>query len=285
MKVNTSTPLIKVNDQIYAKLETYQPTGSVKDRMVSYLVDDAIRTRRVIPGYTRFVEATSGNTGIALASQAAKHKCSCVIVMPCNMSEQRKQMMRAFGAEIIEVGHNDFKGAISLRDSLVKRGMMGGEYSVWCPYQFQNTLNIECHELITAVEIHNQAKERELDWKAFVHGAGTGGTMMGIKRYIDKNNLNVKCVLTCPAESAETHGIQGINDGADFLLNREMMDTVISVKTNDAIKRMKDFAKQTGLLVGISSGANILAAEEIMQKIKGDGIIITMLCDRGERYL
>ena len=108
---------------------------------------------------------------------------------------------------------------------------------------------------------------------------------MGIKKYLDRHVLNTKCILTTPGESAANHGIQGINDGADFLLDKSLMDEVISIETDQAIERMKRFAKESGLLIGISSGANILAAEKYVQSWKPDGIIITMLCDRGERYL
>ena len=278
---NMQTPLIKISDKLYGKLETYQPTGSVKDRMIKYLVTDGIVEGEIIPGKTILIEATSGNTGIALASAAAKLNCKCIIVMPRNMSEQRKQMMTALGAEIIQVGDNDFKGAIDLRSRLVEEN----KETAWCPYQFENELNIECHYSVTAPEICNQAASLELQWDAFVHGAGTGGTMMGIKKYIDSQDLGVKCVLTVPAESAEEHGIQGINDGADFLLNRSLMDEIIEITTDDSISRMKSFAKESGLLVGISSGANILASEEYIEKFNPDGIVITMLCDRGERYL
>ena len=118
-----------------------------------------------------------------------------------------------------------------------------------------------------------------------MHGAGTGGTMMGIKQYLDHHTLDTKCILTTPAESAADHGIQGINDGADFLLDKTLMDHVIEIKTNKAIERMQRYAKESGLLIGISSGANILASEKYVQTYKPNGIIITMLCDRGERYL
>jgi len=279
------TPLIKITDKIYAKLETYQPTGSVKDRMVSYLIADGLESGNIIPGETKFIEATSGNTGISLASQAAKLNCKCTIIMPKNMSKQRKQMMQAFGAHIIEVGDNDFSGAITLRDSLIKIDNEKLKNSTWCPYQFENQLNIECHYKVTAKEIFYQLEEIKKKASAFVHGAGTGGTMMGIKRYIDEHKLTTQCVLTAPAESALEHGIQGINDGADFLLDKDLMDHVVNVKTVDAIHRMKRFALESGLLVGISSGANLVAAELYDQTFKPDGIIITMLCDRGERYL
>ena len=276
------TPLVRITDKIYAKLETYQPTGSVKDRMVSYLVKDALNNGQIMPGHTKFVEATSGNTGISLAAQAAKYGCPCVIVMPQNMSEQRKQMMRAFGAQIIEVGDNDFKGAIAIREDIVKAS---SRLEVWCPYQFENPLNIECHFRTTADEICCQVTDMEELWHGFVHGAGTGGTMMGVKKYIDHHDLGVKCILTTPAESAAEHGIQGINDGADFLLDRSLMNNIVRVETSEAVNRMKRFARETGLLVGISSSANIIAAETYVQTFNPEGIIITMLCDRGERYL
>ncbi len=279
------TPLLKINDRIYAKLETYQPTGSVKDRMIKYIVNDALLKGDIVPGITTLIEATSGNTGIALASAAAKLGCPCVIVMPQNMSAQRKQMMKAFGAKIIEVGDNDFQGAIRLRENLIKDKNESAQNSAWCPYQFENPLNIQCHYETTATEICDQVVDLDLDWEAFVHGAGTGGTMMGVKRFFTEYDLYTKCILTVPYEDASSHGIQGINDGADFLLERSLMDDIIQVRTDDAIERMEKFAKEYGLLVGISSGANLLAAEEYVRCYDPVGIVITMLCDRGERYL
>ena len=273
------TPLIKITDRIYAKLETYQPTGSVNDRMVQYIVDEAVKTGKIIPGKTEIYEATSGNTGIALSAAAARLGCKCYIIMPKNMSIERRKMMKAFGAEIIFVEDNAFQEAITIRDELIKK------YNGWSPNQFENPLNIECHYLQTGPEIHSQVKELGLEWDAYLHGSGTGGTMMGMKKYIDENVPSVKCVLTQPAEDNASHGIQGINDGADFLLNPEMMDEFIYVKTEDAIKRMQDFAKETGLLVGISSGANILSAERYIDMHDPEGIVVTMLCDLGERYL
>ena len=224
------TPLIKVSDRIYAKLETYQPTGSVKDRLISYLVEDALIKEDIIAGKTKLVEATSGNTGIALASAAAKLGCECVIIMPRNMSEQRKQMMKAFGATIIEVGDNDFQSAIKERDKILKNCS-----SAWAPMQFENLLNIECHYETTAQEIYMQTLQEKLKWCAYVHGAGTGGTMMGVKKYIDFKKIDVECILTVPEEPASEHGIQGINDGADFLLDKRLMNHIVKVKTSDAI--------------------------------------------------
>ena len=282
MKITGRTPLISINDdgRIWAKLETHNRTGSVKDRMIEYILDRAVAENNVEPGVTQIVEATSGNTGIALSSYAASLGCSCTIIMPCNMSRQRKDMMTAFGAKIIETGPNEFHKAIEIRDSLVS------ESGAFSPMQFSNPLNVECHRKETALEIHKDIIINNVGkWEAFVHGAGTGGTMMGIKKYIDDKKLNIKCVLTQPAEDNATHGIQGINDGADFLLDRKLMDETISINTDDAIDRMKKFWKERGILVGISSGANILAAEKYVEKHDPSGIVITILCDRGERYL
>jgi len=282
MNITGLTPLISIDDEgrIWAKLETHNRTGSVKDRMIEYILDRAVAEETVVPGVTQIVEATSGNTGIALSSYAASLGCPCTIIMPCNMSQQRKDMMTAFGAKIIETGPNEFHKAIKERDSLVN------DSGAFSPMQFSNPLNVECHRKETALEIHKDIIINHVGkWEAFVHGAGTCGTMMGIKQYIDDKKLNVKCVLTQPAEDNATHGIQGINDGADFLLDRSLMDETIYIKTDDAINRMKTFWRESGILVGISSGANILAAEKYVEKHNPDGIVITILCDRGERYL
>lgn len=296
MNITGKTPLISIDDdgRIWAKLETHNRTGSVKDRMIEYICDLAVVSGQINPGETTLVEATSGNTGIALASYAASMNCPCIIIMPENMSEQRKDMMRAFGAKIIETGPNEFQKAIQIKNEMINPQKTNSSEFIkftfndkfFSPMQFSNDLNITCHETQTAPEIHAQIIENKIGrWDAFLHGSGTGGTMMGMKKYIDKHIPSVKCVLTEPAEDNASHGIQGINDGADFLLNIDLMDEFICVKTEDAISRMKKFWKDTGILVGISSGANILAAEKYIDMHDPDGVVVTMLCDRGERYL
>jgi len=283
MNITGKTPLIPIDEdgRIWGKLETHNRTGSVKDRMIEYICDVAVVEGDIEPGETCLVEATSGNTGIALSSYAASLNCPCKIIMPSNMSQQRKDMMKAMGAEIIETGPNAFHDAIEIRNNLLL------DPAYFSPKQFSNPLNVECHYRETAPEIHGHiiTELRPSKWTAFVHGSGTGGTMMGVKKYIDKLGLDVKCVLTQPAEDNATHGIQGINDGADFLLDRRLMDDVISVRTDEAIARMKKFWKETGVLVGISSGANILVAERYVKDNNPEGVVVTILCDRGERYL
>ena len=272
-----NTPLVKISEKIYAKLETYNPSGSVKDRMISYIIRRA-RMFGEIDKDTIMCEATSGNSGIALAMMAAQLGNKCIIFMPGNMSEERKQMMRIYGADVIDAPDNDFKAAIFLRDQFLQ-----SNEKAWSPMQFSNKANIECHYFTTAPEIHKQIIPFNRTWEAFIHGAGTGGTIEGMRRYIQHHKLHTKTCLVMPDESP--HGIQGIGDGGDFLAKPLDMDHIINIKTDDAIERAKRLASEKGLLVGISSGANVLAAEKWIEKYKPAGIVVTMLCDRGERYM
>ncbi len=269
-----ATPLIKVSDRVYGKLETYSPTGSVKDRFITYAVRRAL-LRGDINESTILCEATSGNTGIALSAAAASLGLKCVIFMPENMSEERRSMMRVYGAEIVSTPPSDFEYAIAMRNKFVEE-----HNNVWSPNQFENEENIQCHMNETAPEIAKQAGPA---WAAFIHGSGTGGTIEGVRRFVTSERLPVEVHMVVPAE--EKHGIQGIGDGRDFLADPEKMDGQIVISTQDAINRAKSFAKNTGILVGISAGANILASERWVQKNDPLGIVITMLCDRGERYM
>lgn len=272
-----NTPLIRIDDRIYAKLETYNPAGSVKDRVIYHIINRAHMYGH-IQDDTILCEATSGNTGIALAMMAAALGNPCVIFMPKNMSEERKQMMRVYGAKIIETAPDDFIGAITLRNEYLKANK-----NTWSPKQFSNPENISCHEHKTAPEIHKQVIQTGHRWSAFIHGAGTGGTIEGVRRYLENNSPKTKVCLVMPKESP--HGIQGIADGKEFLFTSEKADRIIEIKTEDAIARAKKFTKDTGLLVGISSGANILACEKYVDNNRVLGIVVTMLCDRGERYM
>ena len=273
--LNGNTPLVKISRGVYGKLETYNCTGSVKDRMVQYVVSSAIDDN-LINESTVLCEATSGNTGISLSSVAALLGLKCRIYMPANMSKERTDMMKVFGSEVIYSDPDDFAGAIEMRDDFLKSNS-----NSWSPLQFSNPKNIECHTKITAPEIHNDMMSIEKSWDAFIHGSGTGGTIEGVRRYIIQEELSTSVHMVKPAESP--HGIQGIADGKDFLADPNNMDSVLEVSTVDAISRAKNFVKSTGILVGISSGANILAAESWARE--NDGNVVTMLCDRGERYM
>ncbi len=277
-----NTPLIKLGDRLYAKFETYNPSGSIKDRIGYYILKKAEERGDLKPGDT-IVEATSGNTGIAVSMFGANKGYPVIIVMPSNMSEERKQMMRMFGAEVIETDPGDFDGSIGLRDKICK------DPGFFNFNQFHNPDNIACHYETTGVEILEQTKG--LPVAAFLDGTGTGGTLMGVSARLKERYPNIKTLAIEPAESPVMsggeqglHGIQGIGDGSKFLVDLDKVDEVLLVKTDDAIERMKQL-HQRGLLVGISSGANVLASERWIEENNPDGIVVTILCDRGERYL
>jgi cysteine synthase len=275
-----NTPLIKLGEKLYAKLETSNPTGSIKDRLALYTLTKA-KQQGQLKQYDTIIEATSGNTGIAIAMLGSVRGHKVKIIMPRNMSEERKQMMRHFGAEIIEVGDNAFQDAIKLRDQ-----MLSEDSSLWSPKQFENPFNIECHEVTTAREIIRQLFiEEKKNISALICGAGTGGTIMGVRRALIKLDKTMSTVLVAPAEDAKTHGIQGINDGADFLVDRSLIDGEIKISTHDATQRARQLARENGLFVGISAGANVLGAERWLEKNNIDGVAVTFLCDRGERYM
>lgn len=277
LKICGTTPLVKITDRIYGKLETFNPSGSVKDRMVSYVVDRAL-SRGEINEDTVLCDATSGNTGIALSMIAASLGLKCIIFMPTNMSEERKQMMRVYGALIMDAPDDDFARAIEMRDEY-----LSANPGSWSPMQFSNPDNIECHKNITGPEILRDICSADKKWGAFIHGSGTGGTIEGVRQFISVGNLDTKVVMVQPAESP--HGIQGIADGKEFLAKDADMDEIIKVPTEVAIERARSFAKETGLLVGISAGANIVASEEWVSRNPGSSCVVTMLCDRGERYM
>ena len=275
------TPLIQISPKLFAKLETYNPTGSIKDRMAYYVLTKAEERGELKPGDT-IVEASSGNTGISFSMLGSVKGYKVIIILPCNMSEERKQMIRLFGATIIEVGKSDFEGAIALRDKMVEENE-----NYFSPNQFANPDNIDCHTWTTGMEIKQELIRRgEEKIAAIVSGGGTGGTIMGTKRAMEKfvDSSIPKFIMVMPAEG-KVHGIQGIGDGGDYLVNREEIDETIAITTEDAIERAKKLAREHGLFVGISAGANVLAAERWMDDNEYDGCVVTFLCDRGERYL
>ena len=269
------TPLIQVSEKVWAKFELANFTGSIKDRMINYIVSDAIAKGDLRSGMT-MVEATSGNTGISLAAHGAALGLKVEIIMPCNMSEERKKMMKIFGASITEVGPSDFASAIEMRNE-----KCGNDSSYWSPMQFENELNAFCHRLHTAHEIMTQLPPG-VKWGAFVSGTGTGGTLMGVADYINARRLGTEVVQMIPDEPADKHGIQGVNDGANFLVDDLKVNHVIKVKTEDAISRSHQLARETGLLVGISAAANLIASERYVVEQNPDGAVVTILCDRGE---
>jgi cysteine synthase A len=278
-----NTPMIKVLG-IYAKLETTNPSGSIKDRMAAYMVKKAEKKGLLKKG-SRIIEATTGNTGIAFAMISAVKGYRFTAVMPEHMSVERRKMMEAFGASIVLTPEKeDMPGAIRKYNELVAK-----HPDAWLPRQFENTDNIEAHEKGTGQEII-----RDMGGKvdAFVAGFGTGGTLLGVAKALKKANPSVRIVGVEPAESAVMtggapgpHGIQGIGEGFVPKIvqdNRALIDGFMSVGTRDAIEMSRKLAAEHGILVGVSSGANMLAALKLKKKYER---VVTVLPDRGERYL
>ncbi|MCP3685632.1 MAG: cysteine synthase A [bacterium] len=276
------TPLIEIGG-VLAKLETTNPTGSVKDRMAAYLVEKAEEREELKPG-DRIIEVTSGNTGIAFAMIAAIKGYRFTAVMPESMSIERRQMMQAFGADVVLTpAKEDIIGAMKKYNELVKKYP-----SAWLPRQFENNDNIEAHREGIGKEIVEQAGNID----AFVAGTGTGGTLIGVAKALKAANPDVKIIGVEPMESAVIsggnaglHGIQGIGEGFIPKIveeNSDLIEEIITIKTDDAIEMQKKLAKEHGVLVGISSGANVLAAMKAKEKYKK---VVTILPDRGERYL
>ena len=280
-----NTPLIKITDKIYAKAELFNPTGSIKDRPASYIINNAEKKGLLKKGDT-IIEATSGNMGVSFAWLAAERGYKCVIVMPNNMSLERKQTLQYYGAELIEVDAGNFDEAIRLRDELAEKN---GWFNC---NQFANPLNIESHRNTTAVEINHQVYSEMYNYiEAFVSGTGTGGTLMGAGLKLKELTPDMKIVAVEPEESPVMsggepglHGIQGIGDGSKFLVDLTFVDEIVTIKTEDAKERARQLAREHGIFVGISAGANILASEKWVEKNNPEGIVVTFLCDRGDRY-
>ena len=280
------TPLIPItigDFTVWGKAEFMNPSGSVKDRMATFIINDAEKRKLIKRGDT-LCEATSGNSGISFAMLAAERGYKMVIIMPSNMSEERKKMFRYYGAELIEVDEGDFDGAILRRDVL---SSTNGWFNC---NQFHNELNIKAHCETTGPEICGQYDMYLPKPSVFVAGTGTGGTLMGVSNYLRTRWNNIKIVAIEPTESAVMsggekglHGIQGIGDGSQFLVDLDCVDEIRTVSTECAKKTARHLAKNYGLFVGISAGANVFSTFQwLRDNDKQHGI--TILCDRGERY-
>jgi len=284
-----NTPLIPIkieNRTIWGKAELMNPGGSVKDRMATFILNDAEMRGLIKPGDT-LIEATSGNTGISFAMLAAERGYEMKIVMPSNMSEERKKIFKYYGAELMEAPEGDFDRAILTRDTMSRAN---GWFNC---NQFHNPLNIEAHYRTTGPEIFNGYKNESNENEApdvLIMGTGTGGTIMGTGKFLKEMWPNLKIVAVEPAESpvmsggeAGLHGIQGIGDGSKFLVDLDFIDEVVTIPTMFAKDQARHLAKNYGLFVGVSAGANVLAAEKWLIKNNKKNAI-TILCDRGERY-
>lgn len=285
------TPLIKLNkvndtnSEIYVKLENLNPSGSIKDVMALYMVESAEK-KGILKPNSKIMEATTGNTGISFAMISAVKGYKFTAIMPENMSIERRKIMEALGAEVVLTpAEEDMSGAIKRFEELAKK-----KPEVWLPLQFKNVDNIKAHREITGREIFKKMKKK-ID--IFITGVGTGGTLMGVAATLREVNPHIKIIAVEPAESAVMsgktsglHKIQGIGEGfIPPLIKTNLVDEIISVSSLEAMNMSKRLAKEEGLLVGISSGANVFAALKIAQKIEGRSTIATILPDSGERYL
>jgi cysteine synthase A len=286
------TPLVRLNRvvpgggaRVLAKMESLNPGGSVKDRIAVAMIEEAERAGRLKPGAT-IVEPTSGNTGIGLAMVAAARGYRLILTMPEDMSLERRQLLARFGADLhLTPAIEGMTGAVFAAQELLRE-----HPDYFMPQQFENPANPAIHERTTAREIMAQTGG-EID--AFVAGVGTGGTITGVGHVLKRELSSVLVVGVEPARSpvlqggrARPHAIQGI--GASFVpgvLDRAVMDRILTVEDHAAIAMTGRLAREEGLLVGISSGSNVVAAGRVAAELGPGKTVVTVLCDTGERYL
>jgi cysteine synthase len=286
------TPLVKLNRmvgkndaEVLVKMESFNPGASVKDRIGYAMIIDAEKRGVLKPGST-IVEPTSGNTGIALAMVAAVKGYRIILTMPETMSLERRAVLKQYGAELVLTpADKGMKGAIAEAQRLVD------EKGYFMPMQFQNPANPEIHRRTTAQEILNDLNGRKLDY--FVAGVGTGGTITGVSQVLKQTMPALKSIAVEPEDSPVLsggqpgkHKIQGI--GAGFVpdvVDTKIIDEIIKVKNDEAFATAKRLAKEEGILCGISAGANVFAALQVAKQAGAGKLVITVICDTGERYI
>jgi len=281
-----STPLIEVNG-IFVKLEYLNPSGSIKARMARYIIERAEREGLLQPGDT-IVEASSGNTGNAMSMVAAVMGYQMLVVMPEGLSPERAAISRAFGARMLTVG------TFHVNEALDEASRLGDLPGYFAPHQFESEWNVEENRTWLGPEILGQLPAGRLP-DAFVMGVGTGGTLIGVGQALRDVNPQVLIVALEPSESCTIqcgdtglHQIEGIADGfipTIYRRHASMVDRVIAVHSDDAVAEMRRLAREHGLLVGPSSGANMIAARQLRDELPESSTVVTILCDEGEKYL
>jgi cysteine synthase len=281
-----NTPMLEV-EGIYCKLEYLNPSGSIKARIAKYMIERAEVEGLLQEGDT-IVEATSGNTGNALSMVAAVKGYRMLVVMPEGMSGERVAISRAFGAEVMEVGH------FHVNEALEKAKELGREPGYFCPSQFESEWNVEENRIWLGPEILNQLPEGVIP-DAMVMGVGTGGTLIGVGQAFREVNPNVKLFAMEPSESSTIlcgevgdHLIEGIADGfvpGIFERHQQLVDTTLAVDSEEAVETMRHLARRYGLFVGPSSGANLIAAKKVREAYPELETVVTLFCDEGEKYI
>lgn len=284
-----NTPLMDLGDGVFAKAEYFNPSGSIKARMANYMVERAEKEGLLKPGNT-IVEATSGNTGNALSMIAAVKGYKMLVLMPEGYSNERLRISKGFGAEIQFVGHFQVNDARALA---IKTGQQPGFY---CPAQFDNEWNVDENREWLGREVITQLNEAGIKIDAVVQGVGTGGTLIGVGQALRQwHNPDIKIFAMEPTESrtiecciVADHKIEGISDGfipTIYERHKKEVDGIISVDSQIAIQEAQQMARERGLFVGPSSGANFWAARKIRKDNPSIKNVLTLLCDRGEKYL
>ena len=281
-----NTPMLEL-DGVYCKLEYLNPSGSIKARIAKYMVERAEDEGLLRHGDT-IVEATSGNTGNALSMVAAVKGYRMLVVMPEGMSGERVAISRAFGAEVMEVGH------FHVDEALAKAKELGEEPGYFCPSQFESEWNVEENRIWLGPEILGQLPEDVIP-DALVMGVGTGGTLVGVGQAFREVNPDVRLFAMEPSESSTIlcgevgeHLIEGIADGfvpGIFQRHQKLVNDTLAVDSQQAVEEMRRLAKEHGLFVGPSSGANLIAARKVRDSYPEIGHVVTLFCDEGEKYI
>lgn len=296
LEIIGNTPMVRINKlvdsnsaTILAKLEMYNPSGSIKDRIAKYMIENAEK-KGILKSDSIIVEPTTGNTGISLSMVATIKGYKIIAVMPEGMSKEREIMIKSYGAEIL-FAKNGGKTDIDLTIKKAEQ-MANDRPKVFMPNQFNNMDNVKAHRETTGKEILNQVGKK-ID--AFIAGVGTGGTLIGVAQILKEKIPDIRIIAVEPVNSSilsggrpGQHKIQGIGEGfIPKVLNSglNLIDEIITVTDEEAVETTRRLAKKEGILAGISSGANMIAALKVAKKLGKDKIVVTIFPDRGERYL